>query len=80
MADPVNKSENENKSLKVDINVGPKSWRQRGEVIGLGMLGTAAGVGMFELGKRVFIKKVADEGLRQAASFAGDCFTSLFGK
>lgn len=76
---PADNDNASNKPVRLDVQVGPRTWRQRGEVVGLGMLGTAAGIGLVEAGKRALVKKATDEGLRHAASFAGDMFKSLFG-
>jgi hypothetical protein len=79
--DPANKNDNEQKPIpiKVEVNVGPKGWRQRGEIIGLGMVATAAGTGIVQFINHAVAKKAVDEGLRHAASFAVTAVTSLFG-
>jgi len=66
--------------FKVQLDVQPRSWRDRAEIVGMGLVGTAAGVAVVETTTRYLAKKATKEGLRHAASFASDFWSTLFSK
>jgi hypothetical protein len=77
---------NENQPLKTEKNEAPQSgfsWGERAEMALIGAAGYTVGTGVAkgigELAKRAIGRKVADEGVRQAAAF-GRRLTGLFSR